>query len=257
MYSEKTRASIYRQEVQKNLNTPKGIFLSWVAEGSTVLDVGCACGDLGKALKDENGCVVQGLEYNNYSIEIAKQTNAYENIIQCDLNNYKEINISEKFDYIVFGDVLEHIHSPKEVINYFKNSLKPEGEILISLPNLAHCSIKANLLLNNFDYTPIGILDETHLKHFTYKTIAEVLAFCNLKIIDYVPTYWAGIYGTQKNDPYKYLPSEISDFILSDKHSHVIQYVVASKISYDDNLLEANLKILDEKTPQKYVKYSK
>ena len=238
------RAQVYKGSVPNNRNSAKRIIIDWIKPNTDLLDVGCACGDMGIAIQKEKNCRIIGLEYNSYSVKIAKKTGAYREVFQCDLNNYKKINISEKFDYIAFGDVLEHIYLPQEVINHFKNFLKPEGLILISLPNIAHASIKANLLLNNFDYTQTGLLDITHIRLFTYKTIATLLTNCNLKIKEYYPTYFKGIFGTQPNDPYKDLPNNINNFILKDKHSHVTQYVIACSIDdSNENLLKHNLAI--------------
>lgn len=87
-----------------------------------------------------------------------------------------------KFDYIIFGDVLEHLKYPYSLLEKFKNYLSEKGKFIISLPNVAHACVKSNLLIDNFNYTKYGILDDTHLRFFTYKTIAKEFANINLYI---------------------------------------------------------------------------
>lgn len=209
------RDTIYKSDVKSD-NDPRMIFKGWISNDCcSILDVGCACGDFAKAVKDEYlKSEIIGLEYNEGSIAIAKKLNVFKDIYQEDLDNIdieKYKNFQNYFDYISFGDVLEHLRDPQKVINIFKNYLKPHGRILISLPNIAHASIKANLLLNNFDYTDVGILDKTHIKFFTYKSISQMLAESDIEICEIKYTDWCGWCGTQKNNPYEFLPKKIKN----------------------------------------------
>ena len=146
-----------------------------MASNPVVLDVGCACGDLGVALKEHRNATMFGLEYNQGSIDIALETEAYEEIHQFNLDDITENSFPQykgKFDYVVCGDVLEHLRNPMYSLNILKSYLKEDGRIIASIPNVAHMSIKSNLLVNDFTYTPLGLLDETHIHLFTHKSIA-------------------------------------------------------------------------------------
>lgn len=171
----------------KNKNDSAVILFDYVKCQTTVLDAGCACGNLGAMLHKLKNCQISGIEFNKESALKAIASRSFEIVEHADLNSmdmnwFKEH--LQKFDYIIFGDVLEHLLFPQEALDNFKKCLKPEGEFLISLPNVAHASIKANLLLNRFDYTEIGILDKTHLHFFTAESIAEMLADIGLAIIE-------------------------------------------------------------------------
>lgn len=241
----KDRTTIYQNKVG-NANDPRRYSIDWILGNTKTLDVGCACGDFGVAITSEKDVKIWGFEYNIGSVEIAKKLLVYEDVFQVDLNTFDPENYKlffNSFDYIVLSDVLEHLINPEQTLNLLKKFLKENGRILISLPNIAHASIKSNLLLNNFDYTPYGILDTTHLRFFTYKTIAKFLSDCGLKIDDIKYTT-VGKRGTQQNNPYPELPRKVKKFILQDKHSFVCQYVVNCEQSNEIKIDLHNLNIL-------------
>ena len=68
---------------------------------------------------------------------------------------------------MVFGDVLEHLRDPLAVLMEFTESLKDDGVVIISLPNIANIYVRLNLLIGRFDYQDRGILDRTHIRFFT------------------------------------------------------------------------------------------
>lgn len=241
------RATVYKNKVDpENSNDPRVITANTVREGSSVLDVGCACGDLGVVLHKKKKCKVTGLEYNPESIRIAMKTGCYENIYQIDLNNFNENSFydnSAQFDHIVCGDVLEHINDPQSVLTALTKKLRAGGTLLISLPNIAHASIKMNLLIDDWTYTEVGILDKTHIKFFTRTSIPLFLAETGLiiKSMKYTVLNKA---GTQPNKPWKKLPFAVKYFICKNPHSFVCQYVVeatpAPKEFYYGQLTEIN-----------------
>lgn len=68
------------------------------------------------------------------------------------------------FDYIILGDVLEHLTDPWKIVNELKQYLKKDGCLISSIPNIMHVSVLRNLVLGNFTYEDSGILDKTHLR---------------------------------------------------------------------------------------------
>lgn len=235
---------LYNKKINlEQKNDSAVILFDYVAENSTVLDVGCACGDLAKELHKYNKCKVYGLEYNQESVEKCKKLGVFEEVSQTDLNLLKKSSFSKyknKFDYIIFGDVLEHTYCPEKILDIIKSYLKSDGKILISIPNLAHASIKANLLFDDFTYTEIGILDKTHVRFFTYKSIAKLISDASL-IIEEIN------YTTLPEDgyqPHKFseLPKTMQEYILKDPHSFVFQYVLKCGFSskFKTDLLKTN-----------------
>lgn len=237
----------YHQEIDINGLGPLSIALRHINENTIILDVGCACGDMGVALKKYKSAQIYGLEFNPESVKLAQETKAYEEVHQFNLDTLSENDFSqykEKFDYIICGDVLEHLRFPQDTLKILKTYLKKNGSIIASIPNIAHMSIKANLLVNDFTYTPLGLLDETHIHLFTYKSIAEMLSNLGLKI---EKCEWAlqSKQAWQPNNPYPYLSKNIQQFLFNDWHSFVCQYVVVLNQPQDQtDLLQHNIQKL-------------
>jgi 2-polyprenyl-3-methyl-5-hydroxy-6-metoxy-1,4-benzoquinol methylase len=86
------------------------------------------------------------------------------------------------FDLALLLDVLEHVPDPAEFLGALVDRLRPGGVALISVPNVAHWSVRGGLLLGRFDYTDRGILDRTHLRFFTRKTLLATLSQAGLQV---------------------------------------------------------------------------
>jgi len=212
-------------------NDARFIAIEYIIPNKKILDVGCACGDFATVLKEKKPSKIWGMEYNQGSIDIARKTRMFEDIYRIDLNNFDSQNFQNFygfFDYIIFGDVLEHINAPKMTLDLFKKFLKDDGFFILSIPNIAHASIKSNLLLDDFTYTPCGLLDETHIKFFTYKSIPSFLADIDLEIDKCQFTFQDKI-GLQPSNPYDILPIEVQKYIFEDYHSYVCQYVMKAE----------------------------
>lgn len=228
--------TLYQNQIDiTNKNSSQTIIYDFISYRSCVLDVGCACGDLGIVLNKNKKCTVYGMEFDIKSIQIALKTNSYENIWQCDLETLEIndfIDFFNYFDFIIFGDILEHLQRPNDIINKFTKLLKSNGKFIISLPNLSHGSIKAQIINNNFIYTPAGTLDETHLRFFTYKTIPAFLAKNNLQINELKCTFLP-LNGFYDYTIYDDLDIKTLTKIINDIHSYILQYVfTASKSEF-------------------------
>jgi len=138
-----------------------------VQEKSEVLDVGCASGYFAEILSKEKNCTVIGIEIDERDAERATRFCKF--VLKADIESldWEEKLKNKKFDHIIFADVLEHLKDPGAVLKRVKRFLKPKGTILISIPNIAHVSIRLELLQGKFIPEEIGILDNTHLKYFT------------------------------------------------------------------------------------------
>jgi len=147
--------------------------------GSKVLDVGCGLGDLGNALTLK-GCDYLGIEKDKDKVRYMLDRK-YMKVILGDL---RTVTLQEKFDYIIFADVLEHLERPKEILSMYAGYLNKGGKIIISIPNIAHISIILSLLKREWKYTDYGILDKTHLKFFTLKSFLRLLNDVNLTTTD-------------------------------------------------------------------------
>ncbi len=146
-----------------------------------VLDVGCGLGALGEELRGQ-GCYVVGLDVSEEAVGHARPR--LDEAYVCDVTADAGLPFdeSERFDLIVFGDVLEHVADPLAVLSRFKRCIRPGGHIVVSLPNVASWPIRLKLFFGSFTYTDSGILDRTHLRFFTLKTARELIRQAGFRI---------------------------------------------------------------------------
>ena len=147
--------------------------------GKKLLDVGCARGHLSTKLK-ENGWQVTGIEYDEEDARVAERAGISIIVGTAEESLQK---LTEFYDVIVFADVLEHFVDPPFVLKLATEKLKPSGQIIISIPNVAHFSVRLQLLLGSFNYTDRGILDRTHLHFYTKRSLKEMITLSDLCVV--------------------------------------------------------------------------
>ncbi len=149
-----------------------------------ILDVGTASGYLGKILK-KRGHHVAGIEYDAAAAERAKHY--YDSFRVANIETF-EFPYRREFDYILFADVLEHLRDPVAVLRMYIPALKESGKIIISVPNVANLIIRLSLLFGKFDYMDRGILDRTHLRFFTLRSLKKMMNEVSCRVLDVIPT---------------------------------------------------------------------
>jgi 2-polyprenyl-3-methyl-5-hydroxy-6-metoxy-1,4-benzoquinol methylase len=154
-----------------------------VGRPRTVLDVGCGVGLNGAAIK-KKGARVTGLEIVPRSIERARAV--LDEVISVDITSAEALAGAlggRKFDLIVFADVLEHLVHPRETLERFLPYLEDDGQILVSLPNVAAWTVRLGLLAGRFEYQSSGILDDTHLRFFTRQSAVRLCEHAGLEVL--------------------------------------------------------------------------
>lgn len=148
-----------------NPDSTHGKILSKIKPGSKVLECGCASGYMTRYLHEKMGCTVDVIEINSADLEQAEQwaNRAYHGNL--DENGWTDFISGEKYDFILFADVLEHLKNPKYVMLYASKSLCDDGKIIVSIPNICHNDIMIRMYYDLFTYTNMGLLDNTHI-HF-------------------------------------------------------------------------------------------
>lgn len=147
--------------------------LSMIQPGARVLDIGCASGYLCAALKAKD-CSVVGLDIDQDALQKAEEH--CDSIILGDIEDLATFEswTGERFDYVVFGDVLEHLKRPDRALLYAKTLLNPNGQVIAAIPNIAYGPMRLKSLSGNFTYKDTGHLDKTHLRFFTRKTMVQL-----------------------------------------------------------------------------------
>lgn len=161
-----------------------------VRPGSRVLELGCATGYMTRHLAREMGCRVTAVDINP---QAAKQAGPFaEQVIVGDLAGDAVWNeIPDGFDHAIYADVLEHLADPGLALRRTSEHLGPDGCVCSSIPNVAYYKIRKELLLGRWDYTESGIMDDTHLRFFTQKTISSLFLDNGYEILETVRIYRA------------------------------------------------------------------
>ena len=175
-----------RYVLKPDPHSSHSLILRWLGEGRgrKLLDVGAADGLLSRRLT-ELGWRVTAIEAD----PALAQAGARHCERMITLNLDREIPVGEgPFDVIVYGDVLEHLVDPLRILVELDRTLAPGGFVVISVPNIAHLWIRLLLLFGRFDYLDRGILDHSHLRFFTERSLRAMLADAGLLIERFTAT---------------------------------------------------------------------
>jgi SAM-dependent methyltransferase len=147
------------------------------ALGRRILEVGCGQGQLGAALRRQNPQrQVYGIERE--AAVAAQARTRLDHVFVLDVERQDPPLEPGSLDCILYGDVLEHLLAPEEVLRRHQALLRPEGIILCSVPNVQHHTLLTALLRGDWQYTGAGLLDATHLHFYSYSTFFKLLLDC-------------------------------------------------------------------------------
>jgi glycosyltransferase involved in cell wall biosynthesis len=154
--------------------------ISYVAPNSTVLDVGGGFGHVSQLLK-EKGCKTTGLDH----VALGNSTN-FDRFIEHDLDDHKLPVTLNYFDYILLLDVIEHLKDPEGFLSELhKQTGSIDGQkIVITTGNVAFLVIRLMLFLGSFNYGRKGILDLTHTRLFTFRSLRILLEESGFHIVE-------------------------------------------------------------------------
>ncbi len=162
------------------------IFSRIRSDRRTVLDVGCSNGVLGEAVKRRQNAQVTGVEYDE---QLAAEARArLDRVVTGDLNELDGIldQLDGPYDCMVFADVLEHLQDPWACLTAFSERLAPNGEVIVSLPNVGHLSTFTSVFLRRtWPRRDRGLHDSTHVRWFARNDISELLAGASLQPVSW------------------------------------------------------------------------
>ena len=172
----------YEYRVSASDDSYAGRLIQMVGRDKRVLEVGCASGSQTRALVEEMGCFVVGVEIDPVAAERARP--------YCDqliVGDIETLALAEavgpvKFDAIIFADVLEHLRDPAAALRKCCQLLKSDGCVVASIPNVTHASITYELAHGRFDYGDKGLLDDTHIRFFSKKSAIELFESADLLV---------------------------------------------------------------------------
>ena len=167
---------VYLRSIREGERTSLSVLASLVAPRSTVLDLGCGSGALGQHLAETRSCTSDGVTLSEAEAKHARphyRRVVVDNLESCDL---AATFAGQRYDFIVCADVLEHLSRPERVLDACRTLLASDGRLLISVPNAAYSGLLAELMQGEFRYRDEGLLDRTHLRFFTRRSLARFLA---------------------------------------------------------------------------------
>lgn len=154
-----------------------------------VLELGAGDGATGSAIKQSGKAAeVVGVEL----VEAAAQKAAarIDRVITGDIEKLTLPYPAGYFDYIVCGDVLEHLVDPWKTLVNLRPLLAERGKIIASIPNVRYRHVVVNLLFGGeWKYQNVGVLDRTHLRFFTKKSIARMFHETGYEVERMTPKY--------------------------------------------------------------------
>jgi 2-polyprenyl-3-methyl-5-hydroxy-6-metoxy-1,4-benzoquinol methylase len=169
---------IFRAMFYEAINQP---VLSLVPDtAGRILDLGCGSGALGREIKRERECEVTGVTFSDEEAKSARE--CLDDVVVCDLNEFEPRGLGE-FDCIICSHVLEHLYSPAELLSRLRESLTPDGVLIVALPNALFWKQRLRFLRGHFRYTEGGIMDRTHYRFFDYATSLELVRDARFEII--------------------------------------------------------------------------
>lgn len=160
----------YERKVDQD--TSHGRILSWLADRppGRVLDLGCSNGALGAELR-AHGHHVTGVDIEEHP-GVRDRIDAF---VVADLDAGVPDSIGDGFDVIVAADVLEHVRRPERLLESLTRRLAPGGSVVTCVPNFGHWYPRLRVALGRFDYDRRGILDRSHVRFFTRKSLERTI----------------------------------------------------------------------------------
>lgn len=196
-----------------------------VGKDKNVLELGCAYGVMTKALVEHNKCRVSAVEINAESAKHAKPYCHELFISDIDTMDWGLLLNEKRFDVVLAADVIEHLKDPWRCLANMRQFLAPGGCVVLSVPNMTHNGIIAELLTENFEYHPVGLLDKTHIRFFGWKSLEKALVNAGLGVVD-IDRMRIPAEKTEFSKHWKILPDWVSYSLGLRVEGDVYQYII-------------------------------
>ncbi|MGG5332000.1 O-antigen biosynthesis protein [Enterococcus sp. AZ163] len=216
----------YDFDLSLDEQTSVGKIISQINENSRVLEFGPGNGRMTNYLIHEKKCEVSIVEFDTvlYDHVMSVAQNGFLGNIE----EYKWVDYfaGQKFDYIIFADVLEHLTNSEEALRQARHFLAKDGEILITFPNIAHNSVLIDLFNNKLDWKQYGLLDRTHNSFYTQNGFYDLFNRLDLHVRREDYTY-AQVGQNEIETSYDQLPTPVRYSFKNRPFGEVYQYFFA------------------------------
>jgi SAM-dependent methyltransferase len=165
-------------------------------QARAICEFGCGAGALARAVKAGNPTVrYVGVELMAEPLEQAREVldaGIQRNLDRLPATWAEDAELAgvlplEGFDYLIFGDVLEHLYDPEAVLKEAVLRLAPGGTLLACIPNVQHWSVFAQLTMGSWPRADMGLFDRTHIRWFTLNDMLLLMQGCGLVVEKVIP----------------------------------------------------------------------
>lgn len=220
---------VYLRQISDGERSSLSVLCSFVAPQARVLDLGIGSGALGQRLWQELRCELDGVTINPDEKALASPWYRRIDLADLDRPGWELAFDDQSFDVIVCADVLEHLRRPEEVLSACRRLLRPEGTLLVSVPNVAYAGMVADLMHGNFEYGNEGLLDRTHLRFFTRSSFRQLLEAQGWTV-ERVETIDQPLHETEFTLAFDTLPPSVARHLLALPDAHAYQLVFVARL---------------------------
>ncbi len=158
--------------------------LKYIPEGTkTILEFGCGFGGFSSLVKEKLGTENWAVEIDEKAAQEASKK--LDKVINTDALEALQKIPEGYFDCIVLFDILEHLADPYSLLHALKTKLTKKGVVVASIPNIRYYRTFIDFVIHgNWDYKEQGIMDKTHLRFFTYKSIIKTFKQLGFEMLE-------------------------------------------------------------------------
>jgi 2-polyprenyl-3-methyl-5-hydroxy-6-metoxy-1,4-benzoquinol methylase len=215
---------IYRRSVDPNGDDSLAKLARWIRPGATVLEIGAAAGHFTQHLASR-GCTVDVVEIDADAAHEAQRFARRAIVTDVEGDAWVAALGEVRYDCIVCADVLEHLRDGVALLARVRPLLADDGELLLSVPNVAHSALIARLIDERFDYGGEGLLDATHVHLYTWRSLAQALRESGWRVEAWDATALS-LYDTEFRVSEQALDPALREALLRRPHAFVYQWLV-------------------------------
>lgn len=224
-----TALHVYEREISNTERSSLSVLAGLIApQDASVLDLGLGSGALGRHLVARGAKAPDGVTYNPAEADLARPHYGRVEVADLEQADLPAMFAGRRYDFIVCADVLEHLRRPERVMAACRELLTPTGQVLISVPNVGYAGLMGELMAGEFRYRPEGLLDNTHLRFFTRRSMQRFLRECDWHAVGW-DTVARELPDSEFAVAFDKLPPPVARHLLSMPDALSYQFVVQAR----------------------------
>jgi SAM-dependent methyltransferase len=188
-FSKKYIDDIAQVNLQSNYYSPVWQdVVAYTGDFNSMLDIGCGNGVFSSEAKVRTSCRLYGVDGSEYALQQAEKIGFERLALIGDFNQDTLPFDSEQFDFCFCKDLLEHLVSPDFLLREAHRVLKPNGYLLVHVPNHFTLYGRIKFLFDN-DIDTYGYFPESdrwnfpHIRFFTHESFVQLLKLQGFDVV--------------------------------------------------------------------------